>query len=60
MSYVVWSRCKRYLLNQAGNTRHHKFTQVSSDVEIHLNRLVMNEMDRIVKQHPSRGKTITV
>ena len=60
MSYIVWSRAKKYLLTQAKNTRHHKFTQVSGDVEVHLNRLVMREMDRLVHMQPSKGKTIRI
>ena len=53
------SHVKAYTLALA-KERPHTFTRVSSGLYTHLEGLVREEIARIVRTHPGRGKTIGV
>jgi hypothetical protein len=50
--------CKLALLDHASSTRAHTFTRVSMDTINRLNRVVVEEIRKIIKALPSKGKTI--
>uniref|UniRef100_A0A6M3L040 Uncharacterized protein n=1 Tax=viral metagenome TaxID=1070528 RepID=A0A6M3L040_9ZZZZ len=51
--------CRRWMLDYARRTRHHKFTRVSNETFLVLDLKLRNTMRDIVDKHPSRGKTIS-
>jgi hypothetical protein len=51
-------KCKQALLDCARDTRAHKYTRVSESTLIHLEAVVKNEIEKIVRTQPSAGKTI--
>ena len=59
MSLINWAQCRQRALSLA-TERAHKFNRVSDDVRARLERVVGEEIERIVRSQPSMGKTISV
>ena len=56
---INWTSCKRRVLHIA-EPRDHKFTRVSDEVRLHLDRVVGEEIVKLVNAQPNMGKTITM
>ncbi len=56
--FMCRSAVRKFLLEEAGRTRAHKFTRVSEDTLLAINELVRRHCVTIVHQLPSKGKTI--
>ena len=56
--FLCRSAVRKFLLEQAANTRAHKFKRVSEDTLLALNELVRRHCVSLVSQLPSKGKTI--
>ena len=50
--------CRDFLLEQAAQTRTHKFDRVSTEALMGLNEEVRRLMIALVRRLPSKGKTI--
>lgn len=50
--------CRDFLLEHAISTRAHPFDRVSADTLVMLNEVLRNAMVRVVRQLPSKGRTI--
>jgi hypothetical protein len=56
--FINKAACKQYLMDYADQTRHHKFTQVGSEVFDELNAVLRKHMRTIISRNPSFGKTL--
>ena len=56
--FLCQSAVRKFLLEQAGRTRAHKYTRVSGQTIIELNEMVRQWMILRVSRLPSMGRTI--
>jgi hypothetical protein len=56
--FLCQSAVRKFLLEQAGRTRAHKYTRVSGQTMIELNEVVRQWMVLRVARLPSMGRTI--
>lgn len=50
--------CKKFIMDYAGTSRHHKFSRLDPEIFDELNGLLRKHMRAIVARNPSFGKTI--
>ena len=56
---VNWKGCRTFMLDYAKRERYHEFTQVKKETILaQLEAGLREQMRRIVKSQPSKGKTI--
>lgn len=55
---ICVSKCKKFALEFAQNTRHKKFTRVSEGFLISCEAVLKNYIQSKIKSHPSVGKTL--
>jgi hypothetical protein len=58
MSLINQSECRKAILAYAERRRPGRFTRVSTDVFEHLDTFLRVEIQNVVHQHPSIGKTL--
>ena len=58
MSLINKQNCKKFLLDYAGRSRHHKFTRVGKDALEKAEVGLRDVLRDIVHAQPSKGKTI--
>lgn len=57
-NFVNKAACKKFIMDYAGTSRHHKFSRLDPAVFDELNGLLRKHMRAIVARNPSFGKTI--
>jgi len=58
MSLINKQNCRKFLLEYAERSRHHKFTRVGKDAFDTIESQLRNVMRNLVDSQPSKGKTI--
>ena len=57
-SLINKKACRKFLLEYAERSRHHKFTRVSQEAFDFIETALRTDMRHLVDSQPSKGKTI--